>query len=52
MTRAQSAVTFVVTDVAGSTELWEWDAGVMDLALQLHDATLRNLLFGSTRGTR
>jgi exonuclease 3'-5' domain-containing protein 2 len=35
----------VVTDVAGSTELWEWDAGVMDLALQLHDATLRTLLF-------
>jgi hypothetical protein len=43
--RIQKDVTFVVTDVAGSTELWEWNAEVMDLALQLHDATLRTLLF-------
>jgi class 3 adenylate cyclase len=40
----EGAVSFVVTDVAGSTELWEWDAAVMDQALQLHDDTLRALL--------
>jgi class 3 adenylate cyclase len=44
-TPTQNAITFVVTDVAGSTELWEWNAEVMDLALQLHDGTLRTLLF-------
>jgi class 3 adenylate cyclase len=43
--RVTKDVTFVVTDVAGSTELWEWNAEVMDLALQLHDATLRTLIF-------
>jgi class 3 adenylate cyclase len=43
--KVEKDVTFVVTDVEGSTGLWEWDAEVMDISLQLHDAILRALLF-------
>jgi class 3 adenylate cyclase len=31
-------VTFLLTDVEGSTEAWETYAGAMDLALRAHDA--------------
>ncbi|GIL51262.1 hypothetical protein Vafri_7136 [Volvox africanus] len=34
-------VTLVLTDVEGSTELWEWDTDVMAAAIELHDHTLR-----------
>ncbi len=37
-------MTFVLTDVEGSTELWESDAEAMNIALQLHDECLRALL--------
>ncbi|KAK9822556.1 hypothetical protein WJX74_004389 [Apatococcus lobatus] len=37
-------VTLVMTDVQGSTELWEWNPEVMNKALSLHDETLRTLL--------
>lgn len=30
-------VTWVVTDVEGSTQLWEWDAAVMDDAVERHN---------------
>jgi hypothetical protein len=30
-------VTWVVTDVEGSTQLWEWDAGVMDDCVERHN---------------
>ncbi|GLI61994.1 hypothetical protein VaNZ11_004565, partial [Volvox africanus] len=40
--RGQSSmVTLVLTDVEGSTELWEWDTDVMAAAIELHDHTLR-----------
>ncbi|GIM03254.1 hypothetical protein Vretimale_7947, partial [Volvox reticuliferus] len=40
--RGQSCmVTLVLTDVEGSTELWEWDTDVMAAAIELHDHTLR-----------
>lgn len=31
----------VVTDVEGSTQLWEWDAEVMGEAVELHNSVLR-----------
>ena len=34
----------VVTDVEGSTLLWEWDAAVMAEAVEAHNAVLRGLL--------
>uniref|UniRef100_A0A7S0UVR3 Guanylate cyclase domain-containing protein n=1 Tax=Polytomella parva TaxID=51329 RepID=A0A7S0UVR3_9CHLO len=34
-------VTLVMTDVEGSTELWEWDTGLMAEAIELHDRTIR-----------
>ncbi|KIZ06080.1 hypothetical protein MNEG_1873 [Monoraphidium neglectum] len=37
-------VTWVVTDVEGSTQLWEWDADVMDDAVERHNKILRGLL--------
>mmetsp|Transcript_22804 Transcript_22804/g.59590 ORF Transcript_22804/g.59590 Transcript_22804/m.59590 type:complete len:2664 (-) Transcript_22804:127-8118(-) len=37
-------VTWVCTDVADSTWLWEWDAGVMDQAIAMHNTTIRELL--------
>ena len=36
--------TLVLTDIEGSTELWEWDAGSMMLAVSLHDRILRSQL--------
>lgn len=30
-------VTWVVTDVEGSTQLWEWEPAVMDEAIELHN---------------
>ncbi|GBF89534.1 adenylate cyclase [Raphidocelis subcapitata] len=37
-------VTWAVTDVEGSTQLWEWDAAVMDDAVERHNQVLRALL--------
>jgi predicted ATPase/class 3 adenylate cyclase/DNA-binding XRE family transcriptional regulator/predicted negative regulator of RcsB-dependent stress response len=34
-------VTFLFTDIEGSTRLWEQDRAAMDIALQRHDAVLR-----------
>ena len=37
-------VTWVFTDVADSTLLWEWAADVMDRAIDLHNSSMRALL--------
>ena len=37
-------VTLVLTDVEGSTELWEWDADVTSAAIALHDRLLRSYM--------
>lgn len=37
-------VTLVITDVEGSTELWEWDYAVMTLAQEVHDSVMRSLI--------
>jgi hypothetical protein len=37
-------VTLVVTDVEGSTELWEWDYSTMTLAQEIHDSVMRSLI--------
>ncbi|KXZ45229.1 hypothetical protein GPECTOR_57g519 [Gonium pectorale] len=37
-------VTWVVTDVAASTQLWEWKPDVMDRAIDMHNVALRSLL--------
>eukprot|EP00983_Pelagomonas_calceolata_P030765 966050-Pelagomonas_calceolata.AAC.3 len=34
----------MLCDVADSTWLWEWDAGVMDQAIAMHNTTIRELL--------
>ncbi len=39
-----SGMSIVMTDVEGSTALWEWNSRVMSPALALHDHTLRSLL--------
>ena len=31
------AITLVLTDVEGSTELWEWDTELMSQAVDMHD---------------
>lgn len=35
------SVTLVLTDVEGSTELWEWDTDVVSHAIDLHDRIMR-----------
>jgi hypothetical protein len=30
-------MTFVVTDIEGSTKLWEWRGDIMDSSLDIHD---------------
>eukprot|EP00879_Flechtneria_rotunda_P021599 GHRR01022766.1.p1 GENE.GHRR01022766.1~~GHRR01022766.1.p1 ORF type:complete len:422 (+),score=112.17 GHRR01022766.1:186-1451(+) len=37
-------VTWVVTDVEGSTQLWEWNPAVMGAAVEQHNVILRGLL--------
>ena len=37
-------VTMIMTDVEGSTELWEQDSAAADKAIALHDSILRGLL--------
>ena len=37
-------VTLVLTDVEGSTELWEWDTEVMSAAIDMHDRVLRSTM--------
>jgi class 3 adenylate cyclase len=49
LARAASHVTVpqcvqVVTDVEGSTQLWEWDAEVMGEAVELHNSVLRGVM--------
>ena len=39
-----SSMSIVMTDVEGSTALWEWNSRIMNSALALHDHTLRSLL--------
>jgi len=34
----------VITDVEGSTELWEWDHGLMTVAQEMHDNVMRDLI--------
>eukprot|EP01063_Lacrimia_lanifica_P023674 TRINITY_DN3130_c0_g1_i1.p1 TRINITY_DN3130_c0_g1~~TRINITY_DN3130_c0_g1_i1.p1 ORF type:complete len:1149 (+),score=316.89 TRINITY_DN3130_c0_g1_i1:59-3448(+) len=38
-------VTIVFTDIEGSTKLWEDAPGAMSVALQLHDAVVREVIF-------
>ena len=40
----RSGMSIVMTDVEGSTGLWEWNSRIMNSALALHDHTLRSLL--------
>jgi hypothetical protein len=42
--RVLREVTVVITDVEGSTELWEWDHGVMTVAQEIHDNVMRDLI--------
>eukprot|EP00775_Hariotina_reticulata_P007075 gene7075-7288_t len=42
--RVLREVTLVMTDVEGSTELWEWDLTVMTLAQEVHDSVMRSLI--------
>ena len=35
------ALTLVLTDVEGSTELWEWDHAAMMEAIRVHDCLMR-----------
>ncbi len=37
-------VTLVITDLQGSTELWEWNPQIMDIANDLHARLARRLL--------
>ena len=37
-------LTLVMTDVEGSTELWEWDRASMMDAVNIHDTVMRSLL--------
>src|SRR3954452_8667981 len=39
--RPTGTVTFLFTDIEGSTRLWETDPDAMDAALELHDELLR-----------
>lgn len=34
----------MITDVEGSTELWEWDREAMDAATKVHDRVMRSRL--------
>ena len=42
--RVLREVTLVITDVEGSTELWEWDYGLMTIAQEMHDSIMRDLI--------
>ena len=39
-----AGMSIVMTDVEGSTSLWEWNSRIMNSVLALHDYTLRSLL--------
>lgn len=41
---SRSEVTLVCTDVEGSTAMWEWNSGVMQEAIFIHDSVLRKLM--------
>lgn len=34
----------VCTDVASSTQLWEWNPRIMDSAIDIHNTAIRDLL--------
>ena len=40
----QSDMSLVMTDVEGSTALWEWNSCIMNIALGMHDHTLRAVM--------
>ena len=42
--QAEVMVTWVFTDVADSTRLWEWDPLVMDRSIDLHNQSIRALV--------
>ena len=42
VTRPSGTVTFLFTDIEGSTRRWESDPDAMRLALAAHDGVLRN----------
>src|SRR3954452_23762044 len=44
MTRPSGTVTFLFTDIEGSTRRWEADPEAMRAALVLHDETLRSAI--------
>src|SRR6187200_247769 len=44
--RPSGTVTFLFTDVEGSTRSWDRDASTMDAALRLHDAVVRAAVEG------
>ncbi|KAK9861804.1 hypothetical protein WJX84_009388 [Apatococcus fuscideae] len=37
-------ITIVLTDIAGSTALWEWNPGLMNAAINVHDVVLRKTM--------
>jgi DNA-binding SARP family transcriptional activator/class 3 adenylate cyclase len=39
-------ITFLMTDIEGSSSLWELDAGLMAAALELHDDLIANTVMG------
>ena len=41
--RPTGTVTFLFTDIQGSTALWETDAEAMEQAVELHDSLLRSV---------
>jgi hypothetical protein len=40
----ERALVFVMTDVEGSTRLWEEDAAVMSVAMRMHDALAQRVI--------
>src|SRR3954452_14273864 len=42
-----SVLTFLFTDIEGSTRRWEADAGVMQVALEAHNKVLRDAVEGN-----
>lgn len=41
---ASPYVTMVMTDVEGSTRLWEWDSHAMAKAITMHETLMRKLM--------
>ena len=47
MTRPSGTVTFLFTDIEGSTRRWEADAEAMRVALAAHDEVMRSAIEGN-----